>query len=226
MAKAIKRFLMLGAIALMMQIIAVHDFSALAESAPALSALEVSCGKKPKGKVLYRGRHHTEVVASGGEAGANLLLGSDGSSLGERRFAVLKGGECWIEFFAPTITGNDIRATGKFSEAFSDYRASRNRIDHLTAMISIAEFVYKISPGSGKCLKSYTDGIDAMKEVDATSPEAAKLDPVALHRAYSKCLDEELAELDKRGFVGVRIVSPDLPLAGFAWLDGKLFTYN
>lgn len=226
MSKAVKRFLMLGAIALMMQIIAVHDFFALAETAPASSGLEVTCGKKPKGKVLYRGRHHTEIVARGDEAGANVLFGSRGSPLGERRFAVLKGGECWIEFFAPTITGNNIRATGKFSEAFSDYRSSRNRIDHLTAMISIAEFVNKVSPGPGKCFKSYFYGVDARKEVDPTSPEAAKLDPVALHRVYSKCLDKELAELDKRGFVGVWIVRPDLPLSGFAWLDGKLFTYN
>lgn len=92
MSKAVKGFLMLGAIALVMQIIAAHDFSALAETAPASSGLEVTCGKKPKGKVLYRGRHHTEIVARGDEAGANHLLGSDGSSWGERRFAVLKGG--------------------------------------------------------------------------------------------------------------------------------------
>lgn len=92
--------------------------------------------------------------------------------------------------------------------------------------MSIVEFVNKVSPGPGKCFQSFTDGIDARKEVDPASPEAAKLDPVALHRVYSKCLDKELAELDKRGFVGVWIVRPDLPLSGFAWLDGKLFTYN
>lgn len=217
---------MLGAIALMMQIIAVHDFSALAETAPASSGLEVTCGKKPKGKVLYRGRHHTEIVARGDEAGANVLFGSRGSPLGERRFAVLKGEECWIEFFASTVTGKNVRATGKFSEAFSSYGASRSGIDHSLARVSIVEFVNKVSPGPGKCFKSYFDGVDARKEVDPTSPEAAKLDPVALHRVYSKCLDKELAELDKRGFVGVWIVRPDLPLSGFAWLDGKLFTYN
>lgn len=186
--------------------------------------LQLQCGMTPKGKVLYDGKFHKEIL---GETFEHKEPTIPSPSMFQRRFAVLKKNNCWIEFTALPLFEPNERATGTFMESYLRYAAGGVGVGDfgMASRVDIADFIIKISPVAAECGSTYSSVLQHFLGLDRRLNGEEIVVHSQSRKVFLSCLKAEAQKLDRRGFVGAWL-RHDSPLQGFAWIDGEIYFYG
>lgn len=185
----------------------------------------IECGDTlPKGKMVYNGRRHRELVGTVVEAKpwGNL----PGPTFIMQRYAIIKRSECWVSFwsFVYDDTKEDTkRMTGTFFEV-QDYSEGPGSTPFggKVALERSEELMAQVDKITAECEAEYNRVMASLPKIrPLRAKEDIQVNIAAVERRAS-CLDERAKAVDKRGFIGLWYSDENGRTNIFAVVDGKL----
>lgn len=187
----------------------------------------IECGDTlPKGKMVYNGRRHRELV---GPIVETKTFGNlPGRTFIMQRYAIIKRSKCWVSFwsFVYSDTKEDTeRMTGTFRETqnYSEGPGSVPFGGRVGPRLS-AELMAQVDKITAECVAEYNRVMESLPNIISLRAEndiQANIDAV---ERRASCLDERARALDKRGFIGLWYSDSNYTENVFAIIDGKIYT--
>lgn len=185
----------------------------------------IECGDTlPKGKTIYNGRRHRELV--GPVAETKPFGNLPGPTFIMQRYAIIKRSKCWVSFwsFVYDDTKEDTkRMTGTFSEPqnYSEGPGSVPFGGRVGSRLG-TELMAQVDKITAECEDEYNRVMASLpKIIPLRAKEDIQANIAAVERRVS-CLDGRAKALDKRGFIGLWYSEENYTDNIFAVVDGKL----
>ncbi|WP_189412142.1 hypothetical protein [Neogemmobacter tilapiae] len=184
------------------------------------------CGTPPRGPVVARSPVHLEIRGE-----RKIIKYSETSDATiEARYAIIKGSNCWISYFASISDLSPDRFTTSFAHAIKhDPLTTRDHSGNIGHFVKELMAYFFDNPDWISCESSY-DKAMAEKDLAASvlsSSEKIRKETLAA-KDFNKCRRSVARSLDRRGFIGSytvpRFESNNFydNRFGFIVLDGKL----
>lgn len=186
----------------------------------------LECGEAlPKGKQVYNGRSHRELVGPVVERTRVEGLSPPYDFVVVQRYAILKRSKCWVSFWSHAsrdMAQNKVRMTGNFVETL-DYGDDGGPVEYGERVGEIGrDLIVQLDQPVADCVAEYHRINASLPRILGRRSEQDH----AIHRAALErreaCFAEGAKALDTRGFLGKWYSSDDRDNHVFAVIDGKL----
>lgn len=172
---------------------------------------------------MFSGRFQRELTD--GEI-VKLEASSGGFTL-QKRFVILKGSNCWLEYFVFTTSKKAKRSTASILDVYKvQFVKPVPRLDvGLASFLYVRNMIADLSAKAKGCLEIQRGAARQMERLGSKATSGQIGSYLAIEAATDECLLGEVTKLNKRGFMGVWAHrSGGYRL--FAFIDGELHTFS